>query len=94
LGHVVPWLRRVFEHEHEHEHEGEEEIVMSTVTVNGKPHDLAPGATVADLIHSLGRDPARIFAEVNGDVVLPAEYECHRLHDGDRVELLAFVGGG
>jgi thiamine biosynthesis protein ThiS len=67
---------------------------MSIVTVNGKPHDIAAEATLASLIQSLGHDPGRVFAEVNGSVVLPAEYECHALHDGDRVELLAFVGGG
>jgi thiamine biosynthesis protein ThiS len=62
------------------------------VTVNDEPRTLPEGATVADLVATLG--PRRIAVEVNRAVVPSANYASTALRDGDAVEIIQFVGGG
>jgi thiamine biosynthesis protein ThiS len=64
------------------------------VMVNDEPQRLPPGATVADLVASLGLGPRRIAVEVNRAIVARATYAETVLHDGDTVEIIHFVGGG
>ena len=64
------------------------------VIVNDEPRTLPDGATVADLVASLGLGPRRIAVEVNVQVVPRAGYGARALCDGDRVEIILFVGGG
>ena len=64
------------------------------VIVNDEPRQLADGATVADLVATLGLGPRRVAVEVNRAVVRRAEYGARTLHDGDAVEIIHFVGGG
>ena len=62
--------------------------------MNDEPRMLQPGATVADLVATLGLGPRRIAVEVNRAIVPRAEYAATSLHDGDAVEIIHFVGGG
>lgn len=39
-------------------------------------------------------EPIRVAVEVNEDVVPRRAFSAHRLHEGDRVEIVTFVGGG
>jgi thiamine biosynthesis protein ThiS len=55
---------------------------------------LPDGATVADLVATLGLGARRIAVEVNRMVVARAEYPSTTLRDGDAVEVIHFVGGG
>ncbi|HWP64918.1 MAG TPA: sulfur carrier protein ThiS [Candidatus Limnocylindria bacterium] len=64
------------------------------VTVNDEPCALPAGATVAQLIESLGLGPRRVAVEVNRTLVPRAEYAATPLADGDTVEIIHFVGGG
>ena len=64
------------------------------VVVNGEPHALDAGKTVADLVATLGLGPRRIAVEVNRAVVPRTEYGATALRDGDAVEIIHFVGGG
>ena len=67
---------------------------MMTVTVNDEPRELAAGATVADLVATLGLGPRRIAVEVNRAIVTRATYAETVLSDGDTIEIIHFVGGG
>ena len=62
--------------------------------MNDEPRTVADGATVADLVADLGLGPRRIAVEVNLAVVPRATYGETPLRDGDRVEIIHFVGGG
>ena len=64
------------------------------ITVNGEPRSAAPGTTVAALITDLGMDAARVAVERNQDVVPRRTWAEAKLGDGDKVEIVAFVGGG
>jgi len=62
------------------------------VTVNGEMRDLPEGSTLSSLVESLGLRREALVAEVNR-TVLPAGAD-KPLAEGDRVELIQFVGGG
>jgi thiamine biosynthesis protein ThiS len=64
------------------------------IVLNDERRTFAAGATVADLVGTLGLGPRRIAVEVNRAVVPRAEYGSTVLHDGDTVEVIHFVGGG
>jgi thiamine biosynthesis protein ThiS len=64
------------------------------LVLNGEPYRIAGGATVADLVSGLGRDPRTVAVERNGDLVPRARYNETRLTAGDRIELVHFVQGG
>ena len=68
---------------------------MSAI-VNGAPRPVERGTTVADLIAQLGHDPAGrgIAAALNGEVVPRRAWPSTAVADGDRVEILAAIGGG
>jgi thiamine biosynthesis protein ThiS len=67
---------------------------MICVTVNGSREQLDDGATVAQLIAKYNLAPPRVAVEVNQELVPRRDYEKTPLRDGDRVEIVTFVGGG
>ncbi|MDZ4694608.1 MAG: sulfur carrier protein ThiS, partial [Deltaproteobacteria bacterium] len=70
------------------------ETATFQVTVNGEPHCLKAGATVVDLVQSLGIDPLRVAIERNHEVVSRKRWSETVLGAGDALEVVAFVGGG
>ena len=64
------------------------------ITVNGKPHSVRVGTTVAQLVERLGLERGQIAVECNREVIVRADYEVVTLTAGDRLEVVAFVGGG
>jgi sulfur carrier protein len=68
------------------------------ITVNGEQLDIEAGTTVAMLVLRLsgetGRDPRGIAVERNLEIVPKSEHALTVLSDGDRIELVQFVGGG
>ncbi len=65
-----------------------------TVTVNGETRTIDEGQSVEDLLRALGLDKERCAVERNATLVSPSERSATRLCDGDRVEIVRFVGGG
>jgi sulfur carrier protein len=64
------------------------------IHVNGTEHDVAEGTTLAELVASLKLKTDRIAIERNQKVVPRAEHAATVLEDGDRIEIVTFVGGG
>lgn len=64
------------------------------VTANGEPVELVPGATVEDLLTSLGLGGRWVLVERNGEPVARQALASTALADGDRVELVRAVAGG
>lgn len=63
------------------------------VRINGEERDWA-GRTLTGCLAELGFDPARVAAERNGDIVPRNAFDQTVLQDGDRWEVVCFVGGG
>ena len=63
--------------------------------VNGSVHVCRnPSATVADLIRELALEGKRIAIERNGELVPKSRHALTSLAAGDRIEVVAAVGGG
>ena len=64
------------------------------IQLNGEAKEVRDGSTVADLLDALGIGRERVAVEVNLDIVPRARHAEHAVNDGDRIEIVQFVGGG
>ena len=65
------------------------------VKLNGQDRDFGPGASLLNLLESLGVEEARhIAVALNGEVKRRDELAGIQLSDGDRIEVVRAVGGG
>jgi sulfur carrier protein len=65
--------------------------------INGEQRDFDDSPTpftVATLIESLGMKPDRVAVELNRDIVPRDRWPDTKLTEGDRLEVVHFVGGG
>ena len=64
------------------------------LTVNGEPRSLDSVADVAELVAALGLDARKVAVERNLEIVPRSAYGRTPLADGDRIEIVHFIGGG
>jgi len=69
---------------------------MSDVTVrlNGKPRVVPEGLNLLELLERLDVQPSRVVVEHNREIRRKEDFETAKVHDGDELELVYFVGGG
>ncbi|MBU8900190.1 thiamine biosynthesis protein ThiS [Corallococcus sp. H22C18031201] len=65
-----------------------------TVWVNGEAREVPEGTLLSSLLESLRIGGPGVAVEVNAEVVRRARHAEHSLREGDRVEIVTFVGGG
>ena len=68
--------------------------MVQDVIVNGEPHAIEDGSSVADLLRALGLDAQQVAVERNREIVPRAAHAQTPLTPGDRLEIVTFVGGG
>jgi sulfur carrier protein len=64
------------------------------IQLNGESREFADALTVESLVSELDLEPTRVAIEVNLNVVRRNDWATTSLSDGDRVEIVQFVGGG
>jgi sulfur carrier protein len=64
------------------------------IQVNGEARAWRTDGTVADLLQDLDIKTERVAVELNLEILDRAAFCQQRLQDGDRVEILSFIGGG
>jgi thiamine biosynthesis protein ThiS len=64
------------------------------IIINGDAHTLPSPLTVRALLQHLGVDAQQIAVELSGDIVMRSRFDTTQVQEGDRVELVEFVGGG
>jgi len=64
------------------------------ITLNGDPYDLDAPLTIDRLLARLEIAPRTVAVEHNLAVVKRARFDATVINDGDRVEIVNFVGGG
>lgn len=64
------------------------------ITVNGKEIQMKQSISVAAYLENAGYQMKRIAVELNGDILPKYGYSDTMLKDGDRLEVVTFVGGG
>lgn len=67
------------------------------IVVNGETRELAgvaDPASLADVVRELGLKSDRIAVEHNGEIATRSQWGELSIRDGDRLEVVHFVGGG
>ena len=64
------------------------------VFVNGDAFEVEDGASVLDLVKKLTDDPRGVAIELNREIVPKSKHGETALSEGDRLEVVQFVGGG
>ena len=64
------------------------------ITLNGEPHSLTRAACVSDLVQQLGLDVRKVAVEQNLTIIPRSAYADSPIQDGDRIEIVGFIGGG
>jgi thiamine biosynthesis protein ThiS len=64
------------------------------LVVNGEERQIEANATVEQLLASLGLRGTLVAVERNEEVIPRARHESTVLQEGDRIEVVHFVGGG
>lgn len=64
------------------------------VSINGEGHHLDGPLSLGTLLDNLRLDPAKIAVERNLEIVPRSQYPTLMLGEGDRLEIVHFIGGG
>lgn len=67
---------------------------VHAILVNGEPRAIEPGTTVLALLQQLALDPRHVAVERNLEIVPRTQWSETMIGDGDRLEVVTFVGGG
>src|SRR2546421_5438693 len=65
-----------------------------TVTVNGKTRQVPDGVSLFELLERLDVQPNRVVVEHNREIRRKEDFKATRVHAGDELELVYFIGGG
>jgi thiamine biosynthesis protein ThiS len=64
------------------------------LTINGEARQYDALTSLSSLIETLGLDPRKVAIERNLEIVPRSTYAATSLADGDRIEIVHFIGGG
>ncbi|MFZ4601077.1 MAG: sulfur carrier protein ThiS [Caulobacterales bacterium] len=64
------------------------------ILVNGEDRRAPAQSTILSFLEHLGLNPARVAVERNREIVARSRFSDTGLADGDRIEIVQFVGGG
>ncbi len=64
------------------------------LTINGERRKFGSAITVEQLLGEIGLDPRKVAVERNLEIVPKSKYSGLALDDGDKLEIVHFIGGG
>jgi thiamine biosynthesis protein ThiS len=64
------------------------------LVINGEEKELSGLSTLSSLVEQLELKADRLAVELNRDIVPRTRWAETLLHDGDKLEIVHFVGGG
>jgi thiamine biosynthesis protein ThiS len=64
------------------------------ITVNGKPRSVSTGLSIASMLQEMGLDLGHVAVERNQEVIPRKTWPETTICDGDRIEVVEFMGGG
>jgi thiamine biosynthesis protein ThiS len=67
---------------------------LMMVNLNGENKAVRQGITIAELLAELQIVPERVAVELNFNILDRSDFSSARLSEGDRLEIISFVGGG
>ncbi len=67
---------------------------MAKIQLNGDPYEINNGTNLNELLNRLKIQKNKVAIEVNGEIVEKNKYLNLILSNGDKVEIVQFIGGG
>lgn len=64
------------------------------ITINGEKKNLPEEQNLAELLVYFGLPSERVAVELNREVVRKKDWQTIKVSDGDKLEVIHFVGGG
>jgi len=64
------------------------------IVVNGEEREFQEGSTLLEVLQALSLEDKVMAAAVNMNIVKQDDWKRYIIKDGDKLELLDFVGGG
>jgi thiamine biosynthesis protein ThiS len=64
------------------------------IMINGESRELAANLTVAMMLAQIGIDTRKVAVERNLEIVPKSAFATTEIEDGDRLEIVHFIGGG
>jgi len=64
------------------------------IFVNSKQQEIAADSSLEKLVELLGMQEKKVAIEVNTELVTRGQWREFKLTEGDRIEIVTFVGGG
>ncbi|HEX7101848.1 MAG TPA: sulfur carrier protein ThiS [Nitrolancea sp.] len=64
------------------------------LVINGKPVEFEKIRTIEDLVRTRGLKTSLVAVEQNGSIVPRSEFATREVSEGDKLEIVHFVGGG
>lgn len=69
-------------------------VASEMITINGEPRAMEPGATLLDVVRSLGLEPERVAVELDREIVKRGKWAETKVAGAAEIEIVQFVGGG
>ena len=67
---------------------------LCQIQFNCEARTTRSGITVADLLREIEVKPDRVAVELNLEILDRQEFDRRNLSEGDRIEIISFIGGG
>lgn len=67
---------------------------MIEITINGEKYSFERGLNLFGMLLELKLDPLKVAVERNLEIVPKTTYQNVKLAEGDRLEIVHFIGGG
>jgi thiamine biosynthesis protein ThiS len=64
------------------------------LTINGESREFDAVSTISELVSQLGMKADRVAVELNRDLIPRDRWAETQLSEGDKLEIVHFVGGG
>ncbi len=64
------------------------------ILVNGENFSIEKDSKISDLIKNLDLDIAKVAVEKNLEIVDAGRFELSQINEGDKIEIVHFIGGG
>ncbi len=70
------------------------QVPLMSIQVNGELRQVHEEMNVTGLLRDLQLNAERVAVEINLEILERMDFDARMLKDGDRIEIMSFIGGG
>ena len=64
------------------------------ITLNGEAINIKDNSKIGDILNEYALSPQKVAIELNLEIIPVDQFDTTTLNDGDKIEIVEFVGGG